>query len=44
MKNPLAVGLVLLGSLGMVIATFLPLNESGSFRRIENNTLIQHGG
>jgi hypothetical protein len=30
MKNPLALGLVLLGSLAMVIATFLPLNESGS--------------
>ncbi len=44
MKNPMALGLVLLGSLAMVIATFLPLNESGSYRRIEDNTLIQHGG
>jgi multisubunit Na+/H+ antiporter MnhG subunit len=43
-KNPLALGLVLLGSLAMVIATFLPLNESGTYRRIEDNTLIQHGG
>lgn len=44
MKNPLALGLVLLGSLAMVIATFLPLNESGRFGRIEDNTLIQQGG
>ena len=43
-KNPLALGLVLLGSLAMVIATFLPLNESGTYRRIEDNTLIQNGG
>ena len=44
MKNPLALGLVLLGSLAMVIATFLPLNQSGTYRRIEDNTLIQNGG
>jgi hypothetical protein len=44
MKNPLALGLILFGAFAMVIATFLPLNESGSYRRIEDNTLIQHGG
>ena len=43
-KNPLALGLVLLGSLAMVIPTFLPLNESGRFGHIEDNTLIQQGG
>jgi hypothetical protein len=44
MKNPIALVLVLLGSLAMIIATFLPLNESGRFLRIEDNTLIQNGG
>jgi hypothetical protein len=44
MKNPPALILVLLGSLAMAVATFLPLNESGTFRRIEDNTLIQNGG
>lgn len=44
MKNPVALVLLILGSLAMVVATFLPLNESAKFGRIEQNTLIQHGG
>ena len=40
----MAVVLVLLGALAMVVATFLPLNESARFGRIEHNTLIQSGG
>lgn len=44
MKNPLALGLTLLGCLAMAVATFLPLYESSRFARIAENTLIQHGG
>lgn len=44
MKNPLALGLTLLGCLAMAVATFLPLYESSRFARIQENTLIQHGG
>lgn len=44
MKNPLALGLVIVGCLAMSVATFIPLYESSQFARIEANTLIQHGG
>ncbi len=36
--------LVALGALVATISTFLPWEESPSFRPIEHNTLIQHGG
>ncbi len=36
--------LVALGALTVTISTFLPWQESPSFRAIEQNTLIQHGG
>jgi hypothetical protein len=43
--NPLALGLVIVGAVGMALAAFLPLNEpTGPFRLVQNNTLIQHGG
>ncbi|MEB3024062.1 hypothetical protein [[Mycobacterium] crassicus] len=44
MKNPLALGIALVGCLAMSVATFIPLYESSRFARIEQNTLIQHGG
>jgi hypothetical protein len=36
--------LVALGALAVTLATFLPWQESPSFRAIEDNTLIQQGG
>jgi ribosomal protein S27E len=36
--------LVALGALAVTISTFLPWEESPSFRAIEHNTLIQQGG
>jgi phosphate/sulfate permease len=36
--------LVALGALAVTISTFLPWQESPSFRAIEQNTLIQQGG
>lgn len=43
--NPFALGLVIVGAAAMAIAAFLPLDEPAStFHRVENNTLIQHGG
>jgi hypothetical protein len=40
----LGFALVALGALTATIATFLPWQESPSFRAIEQNTLIQQGG
>jgi hypothetical protein len=40
----LGFALVALGALTVTVATFLPWQESSSFRAIEQNTLIQHGG
>ena len=40
----LGFALVALGALTVTIATFLPWQESPSFRGIEQNTLIQQGG
>jgi ribosomal protein S27E len=40
----LGFALVALGALTVTIATFLPWEESPSFRAIEHNTLIQQGG
>ncbi len=43
--NPLALGLVIVGSAALALAAFLPLDEAaGPFGRVEQNTLIQHGG
>jgi ribosomal protein S27E len=43
--NPLGLGLVLVGAAAMAIAVFLPLVEPiNTFRRVGENTLIQHGG
>src|SRR5271156_972774 len=42
--NPFALGLVLVGAFAMGIAAFLPLDEPGAFRRVSDNSLIQHGG
>lgn len=36
--------LVALGALIAILSTFLPWEESPSFRAIEHNTLIQQGG
>jgi len=40
----LGFALVALGALTLTISTFLPWEESPSFRAIEQNTLIQQGG
>jgi ribosomal protein S27E len=40
----LGFALVALGALTVTIATFLPWEESPSYRAIEHNTLIQQGG
>jgi hypothetical protein len=42
-RNPLALGLTIVGALGIAIATFLPFNEPVGLHRIEHNTLIQNG-
>jgi hypothetical protein len=43
--NPLGLGLIIVGAIAMAISAFLPLVEPiDSFRRVEDNTLIQHGG
>ncbi len=43
--NPLALGLVIVGPAALALAAFLPLDEAaGPFGRVEQNTLIQHGG
>jgi hypothetical protein len=42
-KNPLALALVIIGSLAMVASAFLPLYETVTSIQIERNTLIQHG-
>lgn len=41
--NPLALGLIIVGSLAMAIATFLPFNEPIGIHRIQHNTLVQSG-
>lgn len=44
-RNPLALGLVIVGAAAMAIAAFLPLDEpTGAFRSVESNSLIQQGG
>jgi hypothetical protein len=44
-ENPLGLGLLIVGALATAIAAFLPLDEpTGAFHRVEDNTLIQHGG
>ncbi|PIB79644.1 zinc ribbon domain-containing protein [Mycobacterium celatum] len=44
-ENPLGLGLVMVGAFAIAVAAFLPLDEpTGIFRRVEDNTLIQHGG
>ena len=42
-RNPLALGLVIIGSLAMAVATFLPFDEPVGFHRVEDNTLMQNG-
>lgn len=42
-RNPLALGLVIIGSLAMAVATFLPFDEPLGFHRVEDNTLMQNG-
>ena len=42
-RNPLALGLIIVGSLAMAIATFLPFDEPVGFHRIQHHTLIQGG-
>jgi hypothetical protein len=42
-RNPLARGLIIVGSLALAIATFLPFDEPVGFHRIQHNTLIQDG-
>lgn len=43
--NPLGLGLAIVGAFAMVISAFLPLDEPiGLFHRVQDNTLIQHGG
>jgi hypothetical protein len=43
--NPLGLGLVIVGAVAMAISAFLPLVEPiSALRRVEDNTLIQHGG
>ncbi len=42
-RNPLALGLVIIGSLAMAVATFLPFDEPVGFPRVEDNTLMQNG-
>jgi MFS family permease len=43
--NPLGLGLVIVGAAVIVIAAFLPLVEPpGGFRRVEENTPIEHSG
>jgi hypothetical protein len=43
--NPLGLGLVIVGAVAMVISAFLPLVEpTGVFRRVEENTPIEHSG
>jgi hypothetical protein len=44
-ESPLGLGLVMVGAFALAVAAFLPLDEpTGLFRRIEDNTPIQHGG
>ncbi len=44
-ESPLALGLVVVGALALAIAAFLPLDQAtGQFGRVQDNTLIQHGG
>jgi hypothetical protein len=42
--NPAGVALACVGGLAMAIAAFLPLDESGQFARVQENSLIHHGG
>lgn len=42
-KNPLALGLIIVGSLATAVAAFLPFDEPVGFHRIEDNTLMQNG-
>jgi hypothetical protein len=42
-RNPLALALVIIGSLAMAVATFLPFHEAVGFHRIEKNTMMQNG-
>ncbi len=42
--NPAGVVLACVGALAMAIAAFLPLDESGQFRGVQENALIHHGG
>jgi hypothetical protein len=42
-RNPLALALVIVGSLAMAVAAFLPFHEAVGFHRIEKNTMMQNG-
>jgi uncharacterized protein UPF0547 len=43
--NPLGLGLVIVGAVAMALSAFLPLDQpTGPFGRVQDNTLIQHGG
>jgi hypothetical protein len=43
--DPRGLGLIIVGAVTIAISAFLPLVEpTGVFRRVEHNTLIQHGG
>ncbi len=37
-------GLGIVGAIVVGVSVFLPLDEPGTFARVSNNTLIQHGG
>jgi hypothetical protein len=42
-KNPLALGLIIIGALAMALSAFLPFDEPVGFHRIQDNTLMQNG-
>jgi predicted RNA-binding Zn-ribbon protein involved in translation (DUF1610 family) len=42
--NPLGLGLVLIGSVVMAVAAFLPLDDVAGQGQVRENSLIQHGG
>jgi hypothetical protein len=42
--NPLGLGLVLVGSVVMAVAAFLPLDDVAGQGQVRENSLIQHGG
>src|SRR5437868_10225046 len=42
--SPVGLALILIGALAMLIAVFLPYADATTFARVEQNSLIQHGG